>query len=339
MFLLSRRGCIRLVCYALLLCSVLFSVIRMQIRMTNNAVAEQNRLRRTVLSHMTEENEDLRLALQKADSVAVRQHADALCGYISLISTIGSTQAEVSLLHALTDTIHFYTALGKATSQFDNQHLSTDLAFWQDCTDTISAHIASMALAMTDRSDPTQPTAAEYDAAAYLSKFSASFQIDPIYLTAKSSTPLPFEREPLITQGDARQILRELVGNAASFLGNIVSDDAHGCYLFSCQNGYAEISRNGGHLLSYAFYPRGNTNADSIRLNDTDLSAIAAAFLKKAGLPSSKLSVSEDRHGIRMFFSSVDGKRPITIGIRMHDGTVVQLWAEDYYLDPAARVE
>ena len=327
----TRRHTIRLTVYALFLCAVLFGTIGMQMHLAADQAVMQNRICRSVLAHMNEENDALRQAISDRDTASVRHHADTLCGYASLFDTLRSRGTDAPLLDALADTALFYSALSDA-AQKETEFVGNGLPFWERAVDTVSSHMASMALSLSDRMNPAIPTETEAEAAALLSAFSASFRPETIRITVDKPTKFLFEREPIISLAQARQILRGVIGNAVSFLGNTVTDDAHGCYIFSCQNGYAEISRCGGHLLSYAFYPRGNVNEHGILLNDRDLSELAAAFLKKAGLPSSDLSVLADRHGIRIFASRTTDDRTVTVGVRMHDGAVVSLQAESYYI-------
>ncbi len=326
----TRRHTIRLCAYTLFLCAVLLGTIGMQMHLAADQAVMQNRICRAVLAHMNEENDALRQAISDRDTASVCHHADTLCGYASLFETLRRTEADAPLLDALADTAQFYAALSDA-AQKETEFVENGLSFWERAVDTVSSHMASMALSLSDRLDPAIPTETEAEAAAHLTAFSASFRPEVLRITVDSPVNFLFDREPQISSAQARQILRGILGNAVSFLGNTVTDDAHGCYIFSCQNGYAEISRCGGHLLSYAFYPRGNANEHSILLNDNDLSEIAAAFLKKAGLPSSDLSVMTDRHGIRIFASRTTDDRAVTVGVRMHDGTVVSLQAESYY--------
>lgn len=327
----TRRHRIRLTVYALFLCAVLFGTIGMQMHLAADQAVMQNRICRSVLAHMNEENDALRQAIYDRDTASVRHHADTLCGYASLFDTLRSRSTDAPLLDALADTALFYSALSDA-AQKETEFVGNGLPFWERAVDTVSSHMASMALSLSDRMNPAIPTETEAEAAALLSAFSASFRPETIRITVDKPTKFLFEREPIISLAQARQILRGVIGNTVSFLGNTVTDDAHGCYIFSCQNGYAEISRCGGHLLSYAFYPRGSVNEHSILLNDRDLSELAAAFLKKAGLPSSDLSVLADRHGIRIFASRTTDNRTVTVGVRMHDGAVVSLQAESYYI-------
>ena len=327
----TRRHTIRLTVYALFLCAVLFGTIGMQMHLAADQAVMQNRICRSVLAHMNEENDALRQAISDRDTASVRHHADTLCGYASLFETLRRADADTPLLDALADTAQFYAALSDA-AQKETEFVGNGLPFWERAVDTVSSHMASMALSLSDRMNPAIPTETEAEAAALLSAFSASFRPETIRITVDKPTKFLFEREPIISLAQARQILRGVIGNSVSFLGNTVTDDAHGCYIFSCQNGYAEISRCGGYLLSYAFYPRGNVNEHSILLNDRDLSELAAAFLKKAGLPSSDLSVLADRHGIRIFASRTTDDRTVTVGVRMHDGAVVSLQAESYYI-------
>ncbi len=328
---LSRRHRIRLFAYVLFMGVILLSCIRMQMQITETAAAEQNRMHRSILTHMNEENDALRRALRTQDPIAVRHHANTLGGLASLFASLDSTGQEDHPLCAVADTAQFYTALAGVAAQNGDCSTAGDNGFWQNAADTVSAHIASLALSLSDRQNPAIPTDAEINAAASLSAFSASFRTDPLRISSSSPQRFRFMREPAVSMAQARQILRSLVGNAASFLGNTVTDDAHGCYIFSCQNGYAEISHSGGHLLSYAFYPRGHANEHGIAVCDTDLLSVAAAFLKKAGLPYTDISVLEDRHGIRTFVSRTGDDRTVTVGIRIHDGAVASLQAEHYY--------
>jgi len=326
----TRRRVIRLYAYAICMGIVLFSGICMQMHGTQSNAAARSRMCRAILSHMNEENDTLRRAIRDKDTASVLRHADTLCGYASLAGMISHSDVEERIASALADTAFFYSALAHAV-QNENTQAATDFVFWQNGTEMISTHIADIALSLSDRQHPTQPTDAELAAADDLSAFSASFRTEPIRLTTPHSHEFRFDREPVISSAQARQTLRSLLGNTASFLGNSVTDDTHGCYVFSCQNGYAEVSRCGGHLLSYAFYPHGNVNTQGVLLSDSDLAELAASFLKKAGLPSSDLKAEEDRHGIRIFTVIVNDNKEITVGVRMHDGLIVQLQAESFY--------
>lgn len=327
---LSRRAYVRLCAYTVCMGMVLFTCICTQMHRDQSDAAEQNRLCRIILSHMNEENEALRGAIRKKDTESIVRHTDTLCGYASLTRMLHAAENDKPIVSALADTAHFYSALAHAVQSISDG-AAADIAFWQSGTDRISACIADIALSLSERQDPTQPTDAEQTAAADLAAFAMSFRAEPLRFPTNTSHGFRFDREPVISAAQARQILRKLLGNPASFLGNAVTDDAHGCYIFSCQNGYAEVSRCGGHLLSYAFYPHGNANGQGILLGDCDLAELAAAFLKKAGLPSSELTAEEDRHGIRTFSVQTDNRGAISIGVRMHDGHIVQLQAEAYY--------
>ncbi len=326
-----RRHRIRLTAYALFFCAVLLGSICLQLHVKKTAAAEANRMHRAVLAHMNEENDALRRALAEQDAAAVSRHADTLCGYASLFQTLHSTGEEQPLLDALADTAQFYSALSDAAAQTPTDMTTGDSGFWNSAADTVSEHIASMALAMSDRQEPGCPTDAETAAASMLSAFTASFRVDPLRITAVQSAGFRFDHEPMVSQAQARQILLGLIGNTASFLGNTVTDDAHGCYIFSCQNGYAEISRCGGHLLSYAFYPRNTASTDIHLLNDADLAELAAAFLRKNAIPVTSTDTWEDRHGVRIFRAVTKDGDIVTVGIRMHDGAAVYFSAEAYY--------
>ena len=330
-----RRSRVRLIAFSLFLCAVLLGTICMQRHLDAAVVRTQNRLHRAVLVRMNEENDALRRALAQSELTAVRLHADALCGYASASMAMADTSAysaaEQPIIDAVADTALFYAALADTAAKSETATVLPDAAFWQSAADTVTAHIAELALTLSDRIDPAAPTVGEYRAAAALSAFSASFAKDPLRISNSPTAKFRFACEPIVTPADARLVLRTLIGNAASFLGTTVTDDHHGCYIFSCQNGYAEVSRCGGHLLSYAFYPRGDINVHGIILNDSDLSELAAVFLKNAGLPTKNLTVTDDRHGIRHFSAACGNGNAITVGIRMHDGAVVSLQAEGYY--------
>lgn len=329
----SSRRTVRV--YSFILCGILLlaASIGVHMHLTRRLQTGELALRRTVLARMNEENERLTAALDAADRDAVRQAAALLCGYASMAYICpAETPEEAMLLSGIADTALFYDALSRAVS--DEAALS-DTDFWKQCTASVSDGIAAMALALTDRTDHFEPGDAERAAAAQLSALTSSFRTDPLRRPTLTHPGYQFDREPPLTQAQARDKLRTLIGAPASFLGNCCADDAHGCYVFSCQNGYAEVSRCGGHLLSYAFYPRPTAhdgrNADAC-INDADLETIAATFLKKAGIAASVLTAEEDRHGIRCFQAEPEEGRAVTVGIRMHDGTAVFYRAEDYYL-------
>ncbi|MBE6659101.1 MAG: hypothetical protein E7604_11765 [Ruminococcaceae bacterium] len=328
---LPRRTVIRLFSYGCFMAAVLLSAICVQMHLTEDMARSQNRLRRAVLAHMNEENEALRTSLAAADREAILRHANALCGYAGMTASCGDAAGEAPLVSALADTALYYSALMRAVTVSEEDTAIPELAFWQDCTDTIAEHTAALALALSDRLHPAHPTESELTAAQNLAAFSAAFRVDPLRSSAAAHPGYSFDREPTVTAAEARQTLRFLIGNAASFLGSTVTDDTHGCYLFSCQNGYAELSRCGGHLLSYAFYPRRSSNAQPHLLNDGDLAELAASFLKKASISVILADVWEDRHGVRFFSAATKDGGCVTVGIRMHDGTVVHLDAEAYY--------
>ena len=323
----GRRGTVRIISYCAAMALILLFAIIQQRSSTDAISAAQNRLRRAVLVRMSEEHAVLDMALSDGDTSAVRSHANALCGYASLIGSCGDSACDTPITAALTDTAQFYAALMRAA---DGDTLQ-DTAFWEQCCDTVSMHTAALALAMSDRMHPTAPTVGELAAAEALSAFSASFYTEPLRLPAVSQPDYRYDREVPITMAQARQILRTLFGNTASFLGSTVTDDAHGCYVFTCRNGYAEISRSGGHLLSYAFYPRGGSGTDLHFLNDADLSSLAASFLKKAGIAVRDTGQWSARHGIRIFSAETTDGKTVSVGIRMHDGSVVSFRAEPYY--------
>ncbi len=327
----SRRPGIRRLAYALFFCAVLLGSIITQMYTAKTAAAAENRLHRAILAHMNEENDALRRALADRNWLDVRHHADTLSGYASLFEALRYDDADNSVLCALADTAQFYSALGNAAAQNENGTDADSIGFWGNAADMVSAHMASVALALSDRQEPDCPSDAETDAAAMLAAFSASFRADPLRITAEASSGFRFDHEPMVSPAQARQILRELIGNPAAFLGNTVTDDEHGCYIFSCQNGYAEISRCGGHLLSYAFYPRSTSNGDTHLLNDADLAELAAVFLQKNAISVNTADTWEDRHGVRIFHAETKDGDAVTVGIRMHDGTVVSFSAEAYY--------
>ncbi len=329
---MHRRTLIRILCYALFMGAVLFSFILTQMHRTDAETASQNRLQRTILAHMNEENDALRHALQNEDSDGIRRHAAALESCAALAAALCGTENDRWVLCTLADTAPFYAALS-ANAHSEAEPDENTTAFWSSAADIVSAHIADMALALSDRADAAQPTEAELRAAAALTALSSSFRTEPLRRAEPVQTTFRFLREPTVSLAQARRHLRELIGSAASFLGTAVINDAHGCYLFSCQNGYAEISSNGGHLLSYAFYPRGNANEHGVLLNDADLSDVATAFLKKAGLPTDGMSLAEDRHGTRFFSVPHIYGGVVTVGVRMHDGAIVSLQAESYYYE------
>ncbi|MBR5869799.1 MAG: hypothetical protein IKZ09_02070 [Clostridia bacterium] len=326
-----RRHRVRLLSFCIAAAVTVFCTMLQQRALTKTRTIEENRLQRAVLTHMSEEHAKLRTALTDGDSTAVLCHANALCGYAALIGTCGDAQENEPLRSALCDTAQFYAALAR----YAEDGSAADPSFWIRCCDTVSAHTAILALSATDRLQPSDPTPAELAAAEALSAFSASFYTEPLRLDAGGHPGYRFDREVPITQAEARQKLCALVGGAASFLGNTVTDDAHGCYVFTCKNGYAELSRCGGHLLSYAFYPRISSDTDPHMLCDTELSSLALSFLKKTGIPIQNADTWDDRHGIRYFTAKTTDGHTVTLGIRMHDGTVVQFRAESYYrLDP-----
>ena len=113
----TRRHRIRLTVYALFLCAVLFGTIGMQMHLAADQVVMQNRICRSVLAHMNEENDALRQALSDRDTASVSQHADTLYGYATLFETLRRADADTPLLDALADTAQFYAALSDAAQK------------------------------------------------------------------------------------------------------------------------------------------------------------------------------------------------------------------------------
>ena len=194
----TRRHRIRLTVYALFLCSVLLGTICTQMHLTSDEAAEQNRICRAVLAHMNEENDALRQALSDRDTASVCHHADTLCGYATLFETFRRANADTPLLDALADTAQFYAALSDA-AQKETDFVGNGLPFWERAVDTVSSHMASMALSLSDRMNPATPTETETEAAALLSAFSASFRPETIRITVDKPTKFLFEREPIIS--------------------------------------------------------------------------------------------------------------------------------------------
>ena len=327
----SRRSTVRTVLFSAVLIAVLIGCIGLQRHTANGIQAERNRLFHAVLVRMTEENERLHTAITSADTASVIRSAEVLSGYASLTAAIGYTGDDRLLCQSVTDTGQFYEALSRTWSNDTN---TTDPDFWERCTETLSDHLAVMALSLSDRQDPASPTEPERRCAHDLAALCVSFYTEKIRIPSYLHPGYRFAKEGTVTQAEARTVLRGLIGQAASFLTAVHTDEERGLYLFSCQNGYAEVSQNGGHLLSYAFYPRSAVTDASVcadRLTDDELSSAAAAFLKKAAIPLQEILSWEDRHGIRTFTAKTADDRTVTVGIRVHDGCVMTHDAEAYY--------
>ncbi len=156
-----------------------------------------------------------------------------------------------------------------------------------------------------------------------------------------------YENEPIVPAWEAEGILRELIGAPAARLTlqkeNETSDGREDTYLFTCSDGYAEISRAGGHLLRYAIAPHADNRvsvADRLaaRLPDEDLQKAATRFAEKAvsGTDHSgryALSHSTEGHGIRSFFFCGQRDEPLfTVSVRCSDGSVLAFEGEGLYL-------
>ena len=126
----TRRHTIRLTVYALFLCAVLFGTIGMQMHLAADQAVMQNRICRSVLAHMNEENDALRQAISDRDTASVRHHADTLCGYASLFETLRRADADTPLHDALADTAQFYAALSDA-AQKETEFVGNGLPFWE----------------------------------------------------------------------------------------------------------------------------------------------------------------------------------------------------------------
>ena len=326
-----RRTAIRTVLFAGVLIAMIFGCIGLQRHTANVLQTERNRLFHAVLVRMTEENERLHTALSSADAASVFQSAEALSGYASMTAMIGSTGEDRILCRAVADTGQFYEALSRT---WENDGITADPDFWKRCTETVSDQLTIMALSLSDRQTPAVPTESERRCAEDLAALCLSFRTEAARLPSYQHPGYRFAGESIVTQAEARAALYSLIGPAASFLTDVYTDESRGLYLFSCHNGYAEISQNGGHLLSYMFYPRSAITDAAIctqRLTDDELSSAAAAFLKKAAIPLHAIVSWEDHHDIRTFTAETKDERTVTVGIRVHDGCVMTHEAEAYY--------
>lgn len=323
----SRRTAVRAISFGIFMTAVLFFSIVMQMMSTRAQTAQQKRICGEMLAHMSEEHAGLSAALAENDPAEIRRYAGALYGDAAMIASVAHESGDPLLTDAISDTAQFYSALIRAA---DGGALA-DPDFWQTACDTVCTHTASLALAIASAGQHPSAADGERIIAEHLSAFTKAFRTDPLRLPSGAQPVYTFDREVPVTQAEARQKLRTLIGNAASFLGSTVTDDAHGCYVFSCRNGYAEMSLCGGHLLSYAFYPRSAEDAASHVLCDTDLSSLAASFLQKAGIPYKNTDQWHDRHGIRVFSVGTNNGKTVTVGVRMHDGAIVRFDAQAYY--------
>ena len=318
---------IRIISFSVFMAAVLLSVIVLQSKNAEALAASKKHICGEILVRISEEHADLSAAFADNDTADIRRHADLLYSYAAMVSSFAHASGDTALKDAFTDTAQFYSALSDAAGS----DTMTDPDFWKDCSETVAAHTASIALAISSDTHPSVSSAGERLLAERLSAFTSAFRTDPLRLPTMPQPQYSFDREIPVSLSEARGNLRSLIGNTVSFFGTDVTDDTHGCYIFSCQNGYAEVSLCGGHLLSYAFYPRSTADAAEHALSDPDLCSLAASFLKKAGISHKDTEQWNDRHGIRVFSVETNNGKTVTVGIRMHDGTVVRFDAQAYY--------
>lgn len=324
----TRRTRIRVISFGALMSAVLLSVIVLQTKRADFLAASQKHICGIVLTHMCEEHTALSAALADNDTAVIRHHADSLYSSAAMVSSFAHECGETVLKKAFADMAQFYSALTQAAGG----EVITNPDFWKVCSDTVAAHTASIALSISSDMHQATPSAGEQLLAEQLSAFTSAFRTDPLRLPTIHHPQYSFDHEIPVSLSEARGNLRSLIGNTVSFFGTDVTDDAHGCYIFSCQNGYAEVSLCGGHLLSYAFYPRSTADAAEHALSDPDLCSLAASFLKKAGILHKDTDQWNDRHGIRVFSVETNNGKTVTVGVRMHDGAVVRFDARSYYL-------
>lgn len=327
----TRRQTVRCVLFLLWFSGITFGSICTQMNLTRWLRAEQDRLYRAVLVRMTEESCRLCDALDNKDAPAVLHYTDTLSAYAAMPAAVTAFPEEGMLCRAVADTVQYYQTLSQTVR---TAGAVPDRAYWIQCTGTVTDHLAALALMLTERQDPWRPTDAERRCADDLSALCDAFRTETVRIPASVHPGYRFARETAVTQAEARTALRSLIGSAASFLTAECTDTERGLYLFSCRSGFALVSQNGGHLLSYALFPRSASSelpTAAHLLTDEALEAAASAFLKKAAIPVRGIESWEDSHGVRTFRIAAADDRTVTVGIRMHDGAVVACEAEDYY--------
>ena len=178
-----------------------------------------------------------------------------------------------------------------------------------------------------------------------LSSLSDAFSSDPlkVFIAEKAHIAYRFDAERPHTEREIREDLKLALKDTADLFVSLdmptadegASNDAR-C-IFSCKNGFAELSLRGGHLLHYALYPTQGISADgaTTRLSNVDLEERRDAFLARNGMPVRLLTLHTQReeHGLSYYTYTRRGEKTpcVTIGLRNTDGNVFYFDGELFY--------
>lgn len=208
-----------------------------------------------------------------------------------------------------------------------------------DCASECAELLSSLSVLLLDGAgeDALSPCA---DA---LERLCADFAPDPMRMAEPAEQyAYTFSAEFPTTVQEAEETLRQLLGRTAALFRPVngspeTEEEGPVFYLFSCQNGFAELSVRGGHLIRYALCPRVSpaaSDSPSRILSDADLSDAAEDFLDRSGIPSAAFSEAshEDLHGMRTFrFVHRKTGASVYVGIRCFDAKPFSLDAEAFY--------
>ncbi len=178
-----------------------------------------------------------------------------------------------------------------------------------------------------------------------LSSLCSAFAPDPlkVFIASETHPSYRFDAERVHTKKEAWEDLAfALEARADLFLSldaptekEAQKNDAK--FVFSCKNGFAELSARGGHLLRYALYPTQGTGSTSAAkpLSEPDLIEIRDAFLSRNGMPVRMLILlsEKEEHGLHYYtFARKGDSAPcLTIGLRATDGGVFYFDGEAFY--------
>ena len=204
-----------------------------------------------------------------------------------------------------------------------------------DCASDCAELLSGLSLLLLDGAEED----ALSSSADALERLCADFSPDPMRTAEPAARySYTFSAEYPVTERDAEETLRALLGDTAALLRPVSGDEEDPVFrLFSCRNGFAEFSVCGGHLIRYALCPRirpADADIPLRILSDADLSGAAADFLDRCGIPSAVFrEVShEDLHGLRIFrFEHKRTGAPVFAGIRLSDAEPFSFDAEAFY--------
>lgn len=178
-----------------------------------------------------------------------------------------------------------------------------------------------------------------------LASLSAAFSSDPlkVFHVENAHIAYRFDAERPHTDREIREDLEFALKDTSDLFVSLdmptaeesIRNDAR-C-IFSCKNGFAELSLRGGHLLHYALYPTQGISSDgaNTRLSGIDLEERRDAFLARNGMPVRllRLHAQREEHGLCYYTYTRRGEKTpcVTIGLRSTDGNVFYFDGELFY--------